>query len=63
MRGILIVLLFLVTMCISAQDYTILNSENNISIPFVTVNFDDGTGTYSNENGMFSIPRIKRRVL
>ncbi len=59
MRSKLLLLLFSVTNAILAQDIQIVDSLELSPIPFATISFGDGLGTFADEEGRFSFSRKK----
>ncbi|MBM1108000.1 carboxypeptidase-like regulatory domain-containing protein [Aurantibacter crassamenti] len=59
MKYLLSLLFFIVCINNYAQDIVIIDGMNNEPIPFATISFGDGLGTFADEDGRFSFSRKK----
>ena len=59
MRLSFFLLLFLITAGINAQNIQIVDSLNRSPIPFATISFGDGLGTFADEEGRFAFTKKK----
>ncbi len=54
MKQHLSIILFLITYCSIAQDLQIIDVEDHSPIPFATISFGDGLGSFADEEGLFT---------
>jgi len=59
MKAKLLLLLFLITHSIFTQDIQIVDSLDLSAIPFATISFGDGLGTFADEEGRFAFSKKK----
>lgn len=59
MRSKLLLLLLFISTSLMAQDIEIIDSLDRSPVPFATISFGDGLGTFADEDGRFSFSKKK----